>query len=214
MSTTPTADTERGGRQDAGFTMIELLVAMTLLSLLSSIVLTFVLASTTSAQNAQVSTSLTDQARVSLNRLTRELRQAKSIDAVHPTGVGSQGLTVSIDFNGNGTIEPSAADPEQLTYCLVGQSLSMRAGSTDCSAPGFDALSNAVVSAFTVEYLSSHNANGAGLRTWQQLDAVGNANGQLDAAELARIDSLRLTLVAKGSGHTQSFQTTVDLRNR
>lgn len=212
MSQDPSRGPAEG--RDGGFTLIELLVAMTLLTLLGSIVLSFVLTSTTSAQNAQVNTSLTDQARVSLNRLARELRQARSIDAVHPTGVGSQGLTVSIDFNGNGAIEPTAVDPEQLTYCLVGKSLSMRAGTSDCTAAGFEPVTNAVISTFTVEYLSSHTANGAGLRTWQQLDAAGNANGLLDSTELARVDSLRLTLVAKGSGHTQNFQTTVDLRNR
>lgn len=203
-----------GTPDDDGFTLIELLVAMTLFTMLGGIVLTFVLASTTSAQNAQSNTSLTDQARVSVNRMTRELRQARSVDAVYPSGVGDKGLTVSIDFNGNGTIEPSAADAEQLTYCLVGQSLAMRAGASDCTAGGFEALTNDVVSSFVVEYASSHAANGAGLRTWQQLDAAGNANGQLDTTELALIDTVRLTVVAAASGHVQNFQTTVDLRNR
>ncbi len=65
---------------------------------------------------------LNGEARLVLNRMSRELREAQRITAViNPAGPGysataDSSITFEVDFNGNGTIEPNAADPEELTY--------------------------------------------------------------------------------------------------
>lgn len=130
----------RGRGADAGFTLIELLVSIIMLSLLGSVFLSVVLSSKRSMTNTQQQTDINEEARLAVNRMGRELRQATALTAVkNPDGstfdaAAITSLTFSADFDGDGCVNgvaptpaPTPApscnapnttnNPEVLTYC-------------------------------------------------------------------------------------------------
>jgi prepilin-type N-terminal cleavage/methylation domain-containing protein len=228
---------------DGGFTLVELLVAMALFSVLST-VLVSTLASTSKALTVTRSTvGINEGARLTFNRMSRELREARSIDNVGfspcggsapvacPSGVTGSvptSLTFEDDFNGNGVIDSSGSDPEVLTYCwdytnrriLLTPHLPT---SSDCSDPDALPVLTTDVESFTLDLRSSlwqYDSNADGHTTWQELDAaplsagVGNQNGTLDSIELRNIDSVVITMTVFKGPRRQLYRTQVNLRNR
>jgi prepilin-type N-terminal cleavage/methylation domain-containing protein len=124
---------------DGGFTLIEMLVSMIVLSALGTVFMTTVLGAQSSAKNTSSEQDLNEEARLALNRMARELRQADALSSVlNPDGASYSSsaitaVTFTADFNGDGCIDgvvpspaPSplptcqaytAANPETLTYC-------------------------------------------------------------------------------------------------
>lgn len=195
----------------SGLSLVEVLVALLLTTLLSTMLFSSVTGTAKVVDKGKQQADLTEEARLMLGRMSRELRQARAVTAVtNPTGPGfsptsDTAVTFEVDFNGNGTIDPSAADPEVLTYrydaanrrvllLAAGQSVPILAGNVQRFELGF---------------------SGAG-RTWDAIDADptagGNGNGLLDV-ELGKIDTVTVRVVMSAGGSQQSFQTTVDLRN-
>jgi len=124
---------------DAGFTLIEMLVAMLLLGMLGTVFMTTIMGSKSSLSATASSQDLNEEARLALNRMARELRQATSItNVLNPDGAsyGSTAITAvtfTADFNGDGCVDGvapapaptpapvcsayNANNPETLTYC-------------------------------------------------------------------------------------------------
>src|SRR5207248_2900440 len=69
-------------REEAGFTLIEMLVAMTLFGSLLAILGTVVMTVSNSAVHNRQYNDINAEARTALNRMTRELREAQAIVAV------------------------------------------------------------------------------------------------------------------------------------
>jgi type II secretory pathway pseudopilin PulG len=192
-------------RRDAGLTLVELLIAMVLTSILGGVILTVVLGVHTGTVTTEAQQNLNEEARLALNRIARELRQANAITAVqNPDGSGVYNpnaitsVTFTADFNGDGCINApgnpnnctlyNATDPEQLTYCwdptasvrelfLIPGALGN--GAT-CESPGSQAILSGDVSAFKLSYRSTNylcDANNDGITTWQELDACGPPYG-------------------------------------
>src|SRR3546814_15322847 len=63
-------------------------------------------------------TRVSEETRLAMERLTRELRQATQVlrVALPASPGGATALTFWTDFNGNGVQDLKAADPEVLTY--------------------------------------------------------------------------------------------------
>lgn len=208
--------------RDAGFTLTEVIVAIGLFTLLTTIALTGAIAVTRSANATTKYTELTEQARITFERLTRELRQAEQITAVTlPAGPTDKTLlTFAVDFNANGVIEPGAMDPEVLTYTYdpVAKQVTLTATDTYGNTLTRPLLADKVTT-FELGFRSSlwqYDKNGDGATTWQELDAspsVGNGNGILDNPELGKVDSVQITLSITDGSQQQTFQTQVGLRN-
>jgi type II secretory pathway pseudopilin PulG len=149
-------------------------------------------------------------------------------------------ITFDADFNGDGCIagvvsdgcDPAKAvdpyDPETESFCWdpVSQLVYLVAGGvvagscTPSSGGSAKPLLSGKVSSLQISYDSSsylYDANADGITTWQELDAapppVGNGNDVLDLPELNRIDSVQIALTVSESGHAQTYQTLVSLRN-
>ena len=107
---------------DDGLTLVELLVTILLLGIIGTLGIGAAVSTQRASDTNRTVNDLNEEARLSLTRLSRELREAERIVAVtNPTGPGynatqDTSVTFEVDFNGNGVIEPTAADPERLTY--------------------------------------------------------------------------------------------------
>lgn len=218
--------TERDGSQvpvDAGFTLAELMVAITIFMTLLVLVLSGTITVSRALRDSRQFTSINEQARVAVERLTRELRQAREIIAVTipSTPAGEVALRFGVDFNGNQNIDTVAADPEVLTYRYHPDTDRLTLTANDAAG---DSVTQPILSddvtAFELDYRSSryeYDRNHDGVTRWDEIDAtagVGNQNGVLDAPELARIDLVSITLTMLEGTHRQTYQTEVGLRNQ
>ena len=222
---------------EEGFTLVELLVASFLFLLLTSIAFSTVLASARAARTSREVNDLNEEARLVLNRMSRELREARRITAAaNPDGskfnpASDVSVSFEVDFNGDNAIDPGAADPEVLTYRYdrAAQRLVVQASGETLPVLAGD------VSEFKITYHSrrfEYNGTvapagvGCGptngvkdsLVTWQEVDAHpsmahGNCNGALDK-ELDVVDSVTIDLRVLFGARQQVYRTRVDLRNR
>ncbi|HET6816873.1 MAG TPA: prepilin-type N-terminal cleavage/methylation domain-containing protein [Mycobacteriales bacterium] len=230
--------------RDAGFTLVEMLVSMLIFGLLSTAILTFTFSSARTVTSSNNYNDINEEARVVLNRMTRELREAKTIvSATNPYTVyaganpwafqpnADSSVTFDTDFNGNGTIEPDAPDPEEITYYYdradrqlllkaAGQSVPVLAANVE----GFSLAFNSRIYRLGVYNLDSDLSASPsadadpGIVDWEELDAdplgvYGNGNHTLDQ-ELQYIDSVTITLTMLKGSHQQKYTASVDLRNR
>jgi len=227
---------ERMKRDDSGLTLIELLVSMILMGLVGTIVFTSVLATQRAAESSRQVNDLNEEARLVLNRMSRELREAKAITAViNPMGPGysatsDTSITFEVDFNGNGTIEPTAADPEELTYFYDVSAQQLQLQAAGSALPVLAAnVANFQVNFTSRKYVydGTTTASGGlcgtatgtkdGVVDWQEVDGnsallYGNCNATLDT-ELTVVDSVFISLKVLYGSKQQQYQTQVDLRN-
>lgn len=210
--------------RDAGVSMVEVLVAMGLFGLLGTLLLGLALSTSQVTDDVRTLTNVNEESRLAMERLTRELRQAHEIRAVElpVDATDTTALTFWTDFDGNGTENLNAADPEVLTYRwnpVTGRlTLTVNdAGGTAITRP----VLAANVTSFTLGLRSSqwqYDQDADGATTWQELDAtgspVGNANGVPDGPELDNLDLVELTMTVLDQGREQTYTTRVDLRNR
>ena len=226
---------------DRGFTLTEMLVASFVFLTLSGAIFATVLAS---AQHAQVNrqyNDLNEEARLLLNRMSRELREAQAVTAVDNPGAavsstgsplyssyytadatGDTSVTFEVDFDGDGVIEPTAADPEELTYRYDRANRRVLLLAAGESLP----VLAAEVESFAFRFTSRvHAADGSvdgtkdGVVNWEELDADsvnggGNDNQVLDGTELSKLDSITIEITVLKGSKEQTYRTQVDLRNR
>jgi prepilin-type N-terminal cleavage/methylation domain-containing protein len=124
-------------RDDEGFSLVEVLVGMVLVGVVSALGLTTVLAYNRNASVTKAEIDGVEEARLALNRMSRELRQARELvrvqnpdgPAYDPTAVTA--VTFKADFDDDGCIDgadPAPGDtggclpdvvsePELLSYC-------------------------------------------------------------------------------------------------
>lgn len=225
---------------DEGFSLVEILVAVTLFSVLGGTLLATVLASKSSVAASRETHDLNEEARVALNRMSRELRQAKEITAVSapvtingiPRPSGAVSVTFSVDFDGNGVIDASAVDPEVLTYKWDGNKVLLIANDTSGSPVESPVLSGKV-SNFKLDYFSSDYRRDCspvdGRTHWLELDrylatrnssgvcdsrpATGHTPDAIDGTELPDLDSVTISLTVLEGSRRQDYRTQVDLRN-
>ncbi len=213
-------------RRDEGATLVEMLVAMVLFSVLGSVLMASFLASRTAVQASRETHDLNEEARVALNRMSRELRQADAITAVGSPD-GKTSVTLQVDFNGNGVIDASAVDPEVLTYSWDGSRILLTANDTT-GTPVTQPILSGKVSAFELDYFSSDYRRDCqppkdGKSNWRELDAftttcaarstTGHTPGALDASELSEIDVVTITMRVLEGSRAQDYRTQIDLRN-
>lgn len=209
--------------RDDGLGIVEVLVAMGLFGVVGTLLLGLAIATSQVTEDSRSLANVTEQARLAMERMTRELRQAEAILSVSlPTSPGgSTAITFWTDFNGNRTRDDNAADPEVMTY-------RWNQGTDELTLTANDESGNAVtqpvlavdVSSFAVELRSSqwqYDKNADGTTTWLELDAygapVGNTNTMADA-ELEHIDLVDVSMTVATGSRAQTYSTQVDLRNQ
>jgi prepilin-type N-terminal cleavage/methylation domain-containing protein len=207
------------GRDERGFTLIELLVTVAIFAMLSTAIMTTIMSISRATEVTKVTTDINQEARLAIDRMTRELRQARELYTATSTSID-----FGVDFNGDGTIDDYAVDPEHLTYNVVtvsGTQQRIELTANDGSVVVTRPILASQVYGFTFSYRSSLylcDANGDGITTWQEMDASslavchGNNNGILDD-ELQNVDSIALSFYVFNDSHRQDYRTLINLRN-
>ena len=205
---------------DGGFTLVEVLVSMALFAVLGTVLLGFALGSARVADDVQAATDVTEEARLATERMTRELRQAESLSGAVVDAGKVVAMTLEIDFDGNGSIDTSAVDPEVLTYRWLPdqQRLTLTAnnGTTrPVLAGGVERIDIRLRSSQWI-YDGADGTAPDGTTTWQELDAssIGNQNGRPDGDELPFIDLVSVELVVRDGDTSRRFTVQADMRNR
>ena len=200
---------QRLDRGDAGMTLIELLVASTLLLVLMAVSFTTLLGVKDGAARTRTQHDLNEEGRNALNRMVREIRQASDFTyAVNPDGPGYDptaltAISLRADFNGDGCagnapacFTNNATNPESLTYCFDPQGtatnktylwlipVGLTAAPANCQLAGSLPILAGNVGLFSVEYQSNEyrfdDEAPFGVTTWRELDDAAPPTG--DAA--------------------------------
>jgi Tfp pilus assembly protein PilW len=178
----PPQETAQDGQ--AGFTLIELVVAMSIAMVLIVVSLGVVINSSQVVLTAKELQDLNEEARQALNRMSRDIRQAQAVvTAVNPdrptfSDAGLVAVRFTSDFDGDGCIGGvdagggtagcmpySAGNPEDVTYCfqpgvaqlfiIDNQAAAVTpVTATSTTCDGGQPLLAGNVSAFKVEYRS------------------------------------------------------------
>jgi prepilin-type N-terminal cleavage/methylation domain-containing protein len=231
----------RRRRGAKGFTLIELSISMLLFGVLSSLFVGVIIVATRSLRQTQQFSDINEDARLMLNRMSLEIRTAQDIEAVTnpydpsaPTGHGytpggDTSLEVWDDVNDNGVRDTSGPDLELVTYKYVAADKQVYIEGDAATQPvlagdvtSFTFSFNSRLYHDTKDLSSLDGDDGStkdGTLSWWELDqdpthTYGNGNGVLDAAELQYIDSVTVRFTINVDGHSQKYQTTIDLRNR
>lgn len=210
---------DRSGHRDHGMTLIELLVAMSIFAVLASLLLASVISLNRATEDTRKLTSVGEETRLGMERLTRELRQASAIKAaaLPQTAGDPTQFTLQVNWDDNPCISATAADPEQVTYVYnpTTDVLTMKAYGHD-DAP----LLATRVTKFDLDLRSSawqYDTNLDGVTSWREIDAssIGdNSPYNFTTAELSNFDLVHLVITTKDGSHTIDYTTDVDLRNQ
>jgi prepilin-type N-terminal cleavage/methylation domain-containing protein len=189
-----------GARREEGFTLIELLVAMTLFLVLGAITLSAIVTLSQGLERERITSDITAEARVALERIAREARQAHDLDnpSVHS-------MTLRVDFDGSGTDNGTLADPEVVTYAFDSGSDSIEMTAQDQhGATITEALLAGQVEELAFTYTSSD---------WTK-DADNDGTVTQAEAGPDGVDRVQISLTVERDDHDEVFRTQVTLRNR
>ena len=211
---------------DAGATLVEILVAMTVFGVISTLLLGLGLATSRAHDDIRALGTVGEEARLGMERMTRELRQAEAVVAAElpETGAPTTSLTVWIDLDGDRCIRttaPKDTDVEQITYRWSPDTRELTMTASGSDSP----LLATTVTSFTLELDSSSwqydtsgpNGKPDGITTWQEIDAssIGDHNSaHFSQVEYRNIDMVGLTVTTEEDGHAVTYTTRVDLRNQ
>ena len=208
-------------RRQGGFTLVELLVGILLLSIVSFGFYSVLFSSARSADTSRAVTKVSEEARLGFSRMVRDTRQGRELIAATDTS-----YTVEVDFDGDGAIAlagttNSQGDYEVLTFSfnegantvsLNGEVLMRRVqcvGSSPCKP--FTYTSN------RLQYDWSKN----GITEWKELDqaptfgviGVGNKNDTLDSKELPFVSNVTYELKVVEKNSSTDYIAEAQLRN-
>lgn len=189
-------------KEDQGFTLIEMLVSISILTVIMAGMFSFLWGASKHWSTAQNTAEVTENARLGLNRMTRELKQATKVTTAQTGSVPK--LSFNVNF-GTGA--------ESITYGFTpgdtGHPGSMwRSTSTD---PGQQVtLVNDVQSMQFTYYGNDYkcDTDPDGIVFWSELQACSAS----PASKISRVD-ISLTL-GTGSENGQTFVEQAWLRNR
>jgi prepilin-type N-terminal cleavage/methylation domain-containing protein len=202
--------------KDAGVTMIELLVAIGVFSVVSVSFYSVLFAVQRGSENARSVAEVSEEARLGFNRMVRDTREGLEL-----VSASESEYTVRVDF------ENDNLGPQDLTYRKTGNEVQLN-GETlmegvDCIREG-DSTAPCVQDVF--RYTSNRlefDWNGDGITSWEELDAsadpahgvigVGNDDDRLNV-ELPFVTDVMFALQVSNDESDGDLIASAQLRNR
>lgn len=227
--------------EEGGYSLLEMLVSMAIFSVVGIGFMAVMLSVARSTDATTDSVRVSDQARLGLNRLVRDTREAGwiSLSSASPTGP-HDAFTVKIDYNSDGAFANPATGTAQSSYEIVTYTYDDANNRITVTAPGVGTETlvtgvdcvrhpntNVCVSdvfSFTSNRLE-YDWNGDGVTELQELDKAAcppqslstldsSCNNSLVDAELANITSVNLAVSLTAGKRTSDYFAEAQLRNR
>jgi prepilin-type N-terminal cleavage/methylation domain-containing protein len=207
---------------ERGFTLIELLMTMFIMSIVTTAMYQLLFSSTNASERARGVVDVSEEARLGLNRMVRDTREASTV--ITPA---STGYSIFIDYDQNGTIQATPSDPsgnyEDLTFSFNSASKRITVSNGYTSETLIDGVQCILKAGGTCQdvftFSSSrleYDTNGDGATSSVELDQslVGNNNGVLDGQEINFVDVVSYSFRVVNSEASEKFYADAQLRNQ
>lgn len=223
-------------KDEAGFTLIELLTAIALFSVVSTGFYQVMFASSEGSQTAQDVIHVSEEARLGLNRIVRDAREANAVRAITRSATG-ESFELWIDFD-NDNIEDSApadltGSHEIVTYTWSSsaRTISIRSGgTTEVLMEGIDCVERTGglcvtpvfgYSSSRLEYDVDPADGTTSVKEIDAADGLGDGNFVAQGAypfpngsEADLVDGIAFALKVTQGDATGAIYTEAQLRNR
>lgn len=203
-------------RREDGFTLVEILVAIALLSVVSVGFYSVMLSVVRGSQTAEDVVRISEEARAGLNRMIRDIREAEEITISEPDRLG-----IRTDFNDDGLIQNpnSSGDYENLVFELrPGGRITIRTGATGPRSTlieGVEALAGSTGVFSYSSNLLEFDANNDGITTCTELSlsSIGDGDAFCDEGEHDFISNIDFALQIEEEDQSSIFHAQAQLRN-
>jgi prepilin-type N-terminal cleavage/methylation domain-containing protein len=213
---------------ESGFTLVELMVAIILFAVMSIGIYQVLFSTVRGANTTQQVAEISQDARLGLNRIVRDTREAQQIVTASSTS-----YRIWSDFDVDGVVDAY----EYLQYAVSGGTITLTpltppTGGSAAAFTGTEATLTGETAATVVANVSqigttpifgyssnflSFDTNGNGEVSSTELDTatgVGNNNSLVDGNELSYISDVNIALKVTTSGRSSNFYAQAQLRNR
>jgi len=204
----------RPERGESGFTLIETLIALFMLSVVSIAFYTLLFSVIRGSENSRAIARQSEEARLGFNRMVRDTREAGSILPCTPSAFANC-YRVQIDFDNSGTISnPNAnGDYEDMTFAYAGADHVITLNG-ETLIDGVYEVTGKNVFSYESNALQ-YDADADGVTTSTELDTsgiagVGNGNGTLDNPELSYITNINYAFRVGASSEGCSSSASVE----
>lgn len=197
---------------ESGFTVVELLVVMSLFAVASVGFYTVLLATRDGGVRTQELAEVSEQARAGLNRMVRDTREAVlngGLTVATPTS-----YTVRVDFDGDGAYNP--LQYEVVTYAFnAGSGTITISNGTDTEAfiSGVEQIGSTDVFSYSSNRLE-YDANNDGITTIPELDLAEDSGATLTPDKLPYVTTIAYAFRVRAGNSVSTFYTQAQLRNR
>lgn len=226
-------------RGESGYSLVELLVGLAIFSVIAAGFMAVMFSVARSTDATADSVRISEEARLGLNRLVRDVREAGWIDLSSTSAAGPHdSFTVKIDYDGDGAYANPASGTAQGSYEIVtytyddpGNRITLTAPGTgtETLVTGVDCVRNdsgackGPVFSFTSNRLE-YDWSGDGVTTVPELDqAACNGvttldpvcqNNTLVEKELASVTNVNVAVALTVGGRKTNYYGEAQLRNR
>lgn len=213
-------------RDEKGFTLVELLVVSMMLSIVMVGFYQVMFQGVRGSETTRAVVRTSEEARLGLNRMIRDTREAQSIEKATATE-----YEVFINFDGDSVAAESpneSGDYEDMVFTFTGNAISAGpVGAQEILISGIRCVDNDCTTNPIFSYTSNSlewDWDGDGITSEVEVDlatsdkgviGVGNNNGALDTAgELAAITGVVYRFEIVNDDRVAEFQSEAELRNR
>ena len=226
-------------RGEGGFTIVEVLVALSMFSLIAAGFMSVMFAVARGTDSTAAHVRVSEEARLGLNRMIRDTREAGWISLSSSSATATHdSFTVKIDYNGDGAYANPASGTAQGSYEIVtyayddaGDRITVTADGvgTETLVRGIDCIRDASsnctssVFSFTSNRLE-YDWDLDGVTTLEEINdtacapnnltTLDNCNAALVDAELANITSVNFALSLGTGARKTPYYGEAQLRNR
>lgn len=203
-------------QQQQGFTLVELMVAVALFSIMAVSFYAVMFSGVRGADATQSGVDVSAEARLGLNRLIRDVREATTL--AEP--LTDSAFTIHVDFSRDGTIQADEIE----TFAVVGNTITLEVdGDEEVLIEGVGAVGTEDVFSYSSNDLEFDHDPRDGIATCLEIDdpPIGVSGGDGDTCDGGEVDFLTNVdfsfSVTSGEGdslRTEDFFGQAQLRNR